>query len=270
MESATPFDFWQSCPRGGDPDSRCHLLRNQHRLLWSRALPNGRPFELEDRFPDGYLRLTSGEVTMNLSSDSIIPTYASYKRDQARAARAGVAADLLEEFEALSGGIGGMVLFPGFRVGGEPSINQARGTTSQIGDRMDLTLECIRRHYLAQADPLIKLTSPLAETLLRYSSFFDLFEDFETYVAHFLLQDLVVDGEVLLFLPLAEFKRSGLPRDSAEYKEYMRLTSTFILMRNDRMREVIPEIARHDGVVARSAAGPCDGKGCARRDAEGA
>jgi len=160
MESSTPFDFWQSCPHGGDPDSRCHLLRNQHRLLWSRALPNGRQFELEDRFPDGYLRLTSGEVAMSLSSDLIIPTYASYKRDQARAARAGIAADLLEEFEALAGGIGGMVLFPGFRVGGEPSINQARGTTSQIGDRMDLTLECIRRHYLAQADPLLKLTSP--------------------------------------------------------------------------------------------------------------
>ena len=162
-----------------------------------------------------------------------------------------------------------MILFPGFRVGGEHSINQARGTTFQIGDRMDLTLECIRRHYLAKAGPLFKLTSPLAETLLRYSSFFDLFGDFETYVAHFLLQDLVIDGGVLLFLPLEDFKRSGLPRDSAEYKEYMRLTSTFILTRNNRMRELLPEIAQHDGVVARSAAGPCDGKGCARRYADG-
>lgn len=239
-------------------------------MLWSRSLPNGRQFRLEDQFPDAYLQLTSGEVTMNLSSDSIIPTYASYKRDQARAARAGVGADLLEEFEALSGSIGGMILFPGFRVDGKPSINQSRGTTFEIGDRMDLTLECIRRHYLAQADPLVKLTSPLAETLLRYSAFFDLFEDFATYAAHFLLQDLVVDGEVLLFLPLEEFKRSGMPRDSTEYEEYMRLTNTFILKRNNRMRKLLPEIAQHDGVGARSAAGPCDGKGCARRHAEGA
>ena len=78
-----------------------------------------------------------------------------------------------------------------------------------------------------------------------------------------------MDGGVILFLPLEDFKRSGLPRDSAEYKEYMRLTSTFILTRNNRMRELIPEVAKHDGVVARSAAGPCDGKGCARRYADG-
>jgi hypothetical protein len=265
----TPFDFWQSCPRGGDPDARCHLLRNQHRLLWGRPLPNGRQFELEDRFPDGYLRSTSDEVVMNLSSDSVIPTYASYRRKQARAARAGIADDRLEEFEVLSGGIGGMMLFPGFSVAGKSSINQARGTTYAIGDRMDLTLECIRRHYRKQADPLAELTNPLEGTLLQYTAFFDVFEDFKTYVAHFLLQDLVVEGDVITFLPLEDFKRSGLPRDSAEYSDYMRETILFIHKRNDRMRHLVPEISEHDGVVGRPAAGPCNAGGCARRGTAG-
>ena len=43
--------------------------------------------------------------------------------------------------------------------------------TQQIADPFDLTLECIRRHYLGE-------TSPLAETLRRYEQFFALFEDF--------------------------------------------------------------------------------------------
>lgn len=264
MEAAAPFDFWQSCPRKGDPDARCHLLREQHRLLWSRPLPNGREFLLTDRSPGGYLRLSSDGVSMDLTSDSVIPTYASYGRTQAVAARSGVEAHLLHEFEALSGSIGGMMLFPGFRVDAKDSINQARGKTYAIGDRLDLTVECIRRYYLTRSGRVLGLTSPLADTLLRYSTYFDLFGDFDNYVEHFLLQDLVIDGEVQLFLPLEDFQRSGLPRDSAEYDQYMRRTSTFVHQRNARMRALVPAIAKHDGVVGRSAAGPCSRAGCAR------
>ena len=239
-------------------------MREQHRLLWSRPLANGREFELTDRSPSGYLRLNADGVSMDLSSDSVIPTYASYGRTQAVAARAGIEADLLQKFEALSGSIGGMMLFPGFRVDGKASINQDRGTTHAIGDRLDLTLECVRRHYLTRSGGLLGLTSPLAETLLRYSTFFDFFGDFDEYVDHFLLQDLVVDGEVQFFLPLEDFERSGLPMDSAEYDEYMRRTSAFVHQRNARMRALVPAIAEHDGVVGRSAAGPCSRAGCAR------
>ena len=51
---------------------------------------------------------------------------------------------------------------------------------------MDLTLECIRRHYLGQA-------SPLSETLTRYGDFFALFGDFRDYVQFFLVNDLVTN-----------------------------------------------------------------------------
>jgi hypothetical protein len=76
-----------------------------------------------------------------------------------------------EAFRRISYTIGGMMVFPGNRIDGKQNINGARGFNRKIADRFDLTLECIRRHYLARR-------SPLGETLARYRDFFALFEDF--------------------------------------------------------------------------------------------
>ena len=76
----------------------------------------------------------------------------------------------------------------GNRIDRKWTINQARGCLRRISDRLDLTLECIRRHYLGLDDP-----SRLGETLKLYSDFFALFESFRGYVDFFLLQDLVTD-----------------------------------------------------------------------------
>ena len=73
---------------------------------------------------------------------------------------------------------------------------------------MDLTLECIRRHYLG--DPV----TPLGETLGRYREFFDLFDDFRGYVDFFLLQVLVTDdyrAAVLPPLPTSLYRLLCLP-----------------------------------------------------------
>ena len=78
------------------------------------------------------------------------------------------------------------MVFPGNRLDGKLTINGARGLNRKIADRFDLTLECIRRHYLGQP-------SPLGETLARYRDFLALFEDFRGYVEFFMLQDLVSD-----------------------------------------------------------------------------
>ena len=77
-----------------------------------------------------------------------------------------------------------LIIFPKNAVDGGHTINQSRGVNTFIDDRFDLTLECIRRFYLNQA-------SPLYSTLMRYKSFFDLFEDFNGYIDFFFLQDLV-------------------------------------------------------------------------------
>ena len=68
--------------------------------------------------------------------------------------------DELDEFIRLSYTIGGMMLFPSNPVDGKHTINQARGMKRDaIGNRFDLTLECIRRYY---QDPAAD--SPLAST----------------------------------------------------------------------------------------------------------
>jgi hypothetical protein len=51
----------------------------------------------------------------------------------------------IDAFQALGYTIGGMMVFPGTRVEGVRTTNGERGLNVAIGDRMDLTLECIRR-----------------------------------------------------------------------------------------------------------------------------
>jgi hypothetical protein len=97
--------------------------------------------------------------------------------------------------------IGGMMVFPGNRIQGKWTINQARGCLKRISDQFELTVQCIRRHYARQS-------SPLGETLARYEDFFALSEDFSGYVDFFLLQDLVTDDRaaVTFFIPFDDFR----------------------------------------------------------------
>lgn len=117
-----------------------------------------------------------------------------------------------EEFRTLGYTIGGMMIFPGNRIGGKQTINGARGFNRTIADRFDLTLECIRRHYLGAP-------SPLAGTISRYRDFFDLFVDFRGYVDFFVLQDLVDrDGsQVDFFMSFDDFKGPSVPRSLEHY-----------------------------------------------------
>ena len=132
------------------------------------------------RLPGTYLHHRSAVGEFSLSSDAVIPTFkwASHIKELIPE----------EELEA----------FNRRRVHDRRDdgvSRQSRSTKSgrstrraavqqRIGDRFDLTLECIRRHY-SEGE------SPLSGVLARYARFFDLFEDFRGYVEFFLLQDLV-------------------------------------------------------------------------------
>src|SRR5262245_45252497 len=94
----------------------------------------------------------------SLSSDTVIPTF-----KWASQVKTLIPDEELKAFNAVGYTIGGMMLFPGNQIDGKWTINQARGCTKQIGDRFDLTLECIRRHY-SNGD------SPLSGVLGRYAS----------------------------------------------------------------------------------------------------
>lgn len=134
----------------------------------------------------------------------------------------------LDDFQTLGSTIGGYIVFPSYRVGGKRTINAERGQSRSISDRFDLTLECIRRFYVAES-------SPLAACLERYKEFFALFESFEGYVSFFHLQDLTVGQQVRFFLPFEGFSASGQPQSLTEYMIYMQNSMAFTSARNLRI-----------------------------------
>lgn len=226
----TTFDFRSDTPPGKDPDAFSPTLRKYHKRLWSKPLPGGMVFDLSDTVPGAYLRHQSAMGEFVLSSDTVIPSFASHKRlahiiDQ-------VPDELLEFFGTTRYTIGGMLVFPGRCVGRQMTINGARGCNQRIQDRLDHTVECIRRHYRG-------LSSPLSDTLRRYATFFALFESFDGYVEFFLLQDVVTStrSAVKFFGPFDDFKAAPFPSSREEYITYARHAMAFIEARNCRIRE---------------------------------
>jgi hypothetical protein len=126
-----------------------------------------------------------------------------------------------------------MMIWPANRINGKPTINGARGLNRKIADRFDLTLECIRRHYLRE-------DSPLAQVLARYDDFFALFGNFRGFVDFFLLDDLVAaDSSVKFLMPFENFGPPGsaVPKDLDTYREFRRCSIEFITARNHRIEE---------------------------------
>jgi len=223
------FDF-RNDARGRDPDIFSPTLRRYHKLLWSRALPNGDIFDLTDTKPGTYLYHCSRLGEFFLSSDSVIPSFAKWKSMKPITEK--FPESEIEAFRSASYTIGGMMIFPGNQIGGKQTINGARGFTRAISDRFDLTLECIRRYYS-------DIDSPLMATLARYAGFFDLFGDFGGYVNFFVLNDLVdLEGRVRFFLPFDDFRAPAVPTDVDAYAHYMGESISFVGLRNDRIREL--------------------------------
>ena len=227
------FDFRLDTPPGKDPDALSPTLHAYHHVLWSKPLPSGIQFELRDARPKGYLEHRSEAGDFALSSDSVIPSFRKERR--LSNTLASIPAEEHSAFLAITYTIGGMMVFPSNVVDRKMTINGARGCHPRIKDRFDLTVECIRRHYVGAQ-------SPLSETLARYSSFFELFESFRGYVDFFLLQDIVAaDYSVVRFhMPFVGFDTSPLPADLDAYLSYRRLATRFIEARNERIHACVP------------------------------
>jgi len=234
------FDFRSDTPPGRDPDTFSPTLRNYHRLLWSKPLPSGAPFDLDVAVrPPYYLHHHSDLGEFWLSSDAVVATFS----------RAGDLADVIaqvppektKEFKRLGYTIGGMMVFPANRIDGRMTINGARGFHPRIRDRFDLTVECIRRHYANRS-------SPLSKPLAGYADFFRLFGDFAGYVDFFHLQDLVDEDTsmVRFFTPFEDFTApfSPLPRPLDAYIAYREAAMKFIGARNHRIAGLMNTPAR--------------------------
>ncbi|GGB81479.1 hypothetical protein N798_00180 [Knoellia flava TL1] len=238
------FNFETDQPRATRPDadSDSPTLRRYHQLLWSKPLRSGNVFALEAPATrrEGYLIYTDASGDQHwFGSDAITNSYTGWLRPKA----------LVDSIAALSSEQKTRYLNPPYTVGStmiwlvrpkdRPTINQARGTRSAIADRMDLTLECIRRHYQGQED------SPLADVLAAYEDFFALFEGFDEFVTFFHFQDLVTPDyeKVRFYVPLEDFARTGTPRTVDEYVTCMEATLSLIKQRQRRMRAWIANTA---------------------------
>lgn len=226
----TMFDAYSDTPVGRDPDSHSPTLRSYHQALWSKRLPDGTEFKLTTGHPKAYLYHNSMRGEFFLSSDSIGHTYRHVK------AMAPIIHQIpkndLDEFFSVASTIGAYIVFPSQRIDWKPTINGARGLHWRIRDRFDLTLECIKRHYIGEP-------SPLSDTLARYASFFDLFGSFENYVRFFLLDHLVSEDRqsINFWLPFRSFDEPPLPATIEEYLAYKEKLVNFIRARNRRIVE---------------------------------
>lgn len=221
------FDFRTDTPKGYDPDKYSKTLKQCHRALWSKELPNGEVMKLEAvRDPNYYLVWKD----FDFGSDSIIIElrYKKYMHVIDKVAdKVGDVEAYYENLVRRSYTIGGMIIFPKHI----NSMNQMRGTNSKISDRWDLTLECIRRYYVGEK-------SPLSDVVERDREFFDLFVDFKGYVDFFFLQDCVSEDykEVEIWCGDASFDKSGLPETVDDYFGFIRKEHAFLDKRNERIK----------------------------------
>ena len=171
MQIDITFDFRSDTPPPRDPsgpprdpDTSSPTLLRYHKFLWSKKLPSGVVFTLEEGHRGHYLHHWSEELgEFSLSSDAVVPSFSREPRMASIIEQ--IPPEDLRTFNSLGYTIGGMMLFPGNRINRKLELNSARGFHPQIKDRFDFTVECIRRHYCHE-------TSPLGEVIQRYADFF--------------------------------------------------------------------------------------------------
>lgn len=228
------FNFYSDA-KGGDPDSTSKTLRKYHKYLWSKTLPNGKSFSLTDERNGAYLYHNSEIGEFFLGSDAITHSYKLHKRKKWLTDQI---PDEVNELFRTGSTIGAYIIFPNNRVNGQHTINQARGVNSLIDDRFDLTLECIRLFYIGKE-------SPLFNTLLRYSNFFDLFGDFKGYTNYFLLNDIVdEDMNINFYLPFEDFETKPEFNTVNDYLRYKIGVMNFIHARNERILNFVKQNTR--------------------------
>lgn len=211
-----------------DPDSESQTLKSYHRFLWSKPLPCGDIMQLELGGEANYLTWRD----FRFGSDSLIVSF----RYQRNADLLKKVASSVPDYHAFvkryllkSYTIGGMTIFPKHK----NSINQAKGCNKYICDRLDLTLECIRRYYA-------KEQSPLSGILEMDANFFKLFVDFRGFIDFFFFQDLVLEdySEVKFWIDNGGLDTLyPVPKTVEQYLKFIDDELTFVEKRNARIAE---------------------------------
>ncbi len=209
-----------------DPDYASPTLKEYHRILWSKDLPNGQRMKLTSHKAPYYLSWNNHY----LGSDTIIVSLRYLRNKQIIEQVNAMQSDYILYWETLirkAYTIGGTILFPVHRM----SLNQRRGMNKRISDRWDLTLECIRLYYEGKESPLYK-------GIVEDKAFFDLFVDFKGYTDFFFLQDMVSDdySKVNIWVGNGNFQEDGLPKTVDDYLLFIDKELEFLQKRNQRIR----------------------------------
>lgn len=157
------FCFYDDPAYLTDADRDSSILREWHKHLWSKELPNGDELVLLDEPGTGGLTLVTPRGQIRASSDTIATTHSSYARFGISELWAELDRFDQERYDRGFYTIGGFTIFPTHT----GSLNQRRGTSAAIADRFDLTLECIREHYVG------KSANPLTDVLAVDADFSD-------------------------------------------------------------------------------------------------
>ena len=213
------------------------------RFFWRKQFPNGMVWDLTPKKNSRgyYFEWNASTKKHFYSSDSLLNTFRWYQmkdvlKDVRNHVEKGLHLDYskwLEDYVRKLYTMDGMIIFP-CRCGG---INTMRAFT-KVKDRVDLTFECIRRHYSGEK-------SPLSNCLEKDKAFFDLFKDFRGYVDFFLLQDIVSDDykHVKCLFENREYcdeffvgsKETTVPQTADEYWQWYENTLDFVEKRNVRI-----------------------------------
>ncbi|MGY3319604.1 DUF6994 family protein [Arthrobacter sp. TE12232] len=221
----------------GDPDANSVRLRADHELLWTKRLNSGAlfaPSASAARWNEYLIYTDDSGARHCYGSDAITSSYTGRSNPKSLAdAMSGLNEEQRARYLYPPYTIGSAMIWP-VRAKDKPTMNQARGLRHSIADRMDLTLECIRRHYAGEPE------SPLADVINAYKDFFELFDGFVEFVDFFHLQDLVTPDykDIRFFVPFEGFEPSGVPADYVTYRE---ATLEFIAARNRRMAKWVTE-----------------------------
>lgn len=226
------FCFYDDPKYVTDADRDSYILQDWHRQLWSKDLPSGDTLQWVAE-PGEYLTWASPWGSIRVSSDTIATTHSRYP--VVSRWWTDLRPEEQERFEHAFYTIGGFIIFP---VHGD-SLNQLRGWDSKIADRFDLTLECIRQHYLGAQG------NPLSAGLKVDGEYFRLFGEgssgFAAYVDFFHLQDLV-GGNTIKWLDDFDgnewnFEAPPLPQSPSAYRRYLDNVAAFVSARNRRIQD---------------------------------
>ena len=240
------FDYLlDTTPPGTDADSNSPRLKADHQLLWKKELCEGQLFKLavseipKVRRKNYLIFEQTPDKSITFGSDAITNSYTRWGKPNALAqAKAELSDEQKRRYLNPPYTIGSAMIWPvrGIHL---PTLNTARGLRKSIADRMDLTLECIRRHYAKEPG------SALADVTTNYGDFFELFCTFEKFVEFFHFQDLVTpEGKIDFFLDEDEdnaFTRSGVPATKDEYIRIQEASLKFIKLRGNRMADWVEE-----------------------------